>query len=126
MKSVRYIASIIAACGLALTAFACGPAAPPADGGTFANVTERKDALVKAGGKCDGWEEHNKSVLAGTSGNCGDKFALGVYSDLENRDRWVETAKKIKTNAVAGMNWIISGTEAAEVHKLLGGELITK
>jgi hypothetical protein len=124
MKSVRLIASIVAACGIALTASACGPAAPPADGGSFANVGELKAALVKAGGKCDDWEQHDKSVLAETSGNCGDKFALSVYSDLENRDLWIDTAKKVKANAVAGKNWTISGTEAAEVHKLLGGELI--
>jgi hypothetical protein len=125
MTSVRLITSIIAACGIALTASACGASAPPADGGSFANVTELKDALVKAGGKCDDWEEHNKSVLAETSGNCGGKFALGVYSNLKNRDLWVDTAKKLKTDAVAGKNWTISGLEAAEVHKLLGGELIS-
>lgn len=111
---------------LALLLTACGGSSAPADGGSYADATALKDAIIKAGGSCDDWEAHNKSTLAETSGSCGQKFALSVYSDSESQKLWVDTTKKLKSNAVVGKNWTVSGLEAESVHKLLGGELLGK
>lgn len=121
MKIIRSSAAL--AC-LALLLTGCGGA--PADGGSYKDATALKDALIKAGGTCDDWDAHNKSTLAESSGSCGEKFALSVYSDPENLKLWVDTTKKLGSNAVVGKNWAISGLEAESVHKLLGGELLGK
>ncbi|HEX9226187.1 MAG TPA: hypothetical protein VF885_05970, partial [Arthrobacter sp.] len=86
-----------------------------------------KDAFVKAGGTCNDWSTHNKSVLAATAGACGGDYALSVYDDIEKRDLWVDTARKLSSgSSVAGKNWTVSGTDAKTVHDKLGGELIEK
>lgn len=100
---------------------------PPADGGSFSDVTALKDAFVKAGGTCDNWSTHNKSLLASSAGSCGDAYALSVYEDMDKRDQWVETMRTLNIGGtVAGKNWTISGTDAKPVHDKLGGELLDK
>lgn len=124
MKTTIRSSAALACLALLLTG--CGGASAPADGGSYKDATALKDALIRAGGACDDWEAHNKSTLAETSGSCGEKFALSVYSDPENQKLWVDTTKKLKSNAVVGKNWTVSGLEAESVHKLLGGELLGK
>lgn len=118
--------TILASAALATVLLSgCGGGAP-ADGGSYKTATELKDAFVKAGGKCDNWEAHNKTSLATTSGSCGDDFALGVYEDSKNLDTTTGVFKKLGISAVIGKNWVMSGVDAASAHKLLGGELIAK
>lgn len=124
MKSTLRSSVVLACLMLLLTG--CGGASAPADGGSFDSAAELKDALVKAGGTCDDWDEHNKSVLADSSGSCGEKWALAVYSDPKNLELWSETITELKADAVVGKNWSVSGKDAANVQKLLGGELLGK
>jgi uncharacterized protein YgiB involved in biofilm formation len=112
--------------GVAAALLLTGCGGPPADGGSYKNVTELKDAFVKAGGTCDGWEAHNKTILATTSGRCGTKFALGVFADPENMALQVSTFESVHVLAAVGKNWIISGLDAASAHDKLGGELVGK
>jgi hypothetical protein len=124
MKTFRSMALPAAAAALLLTG--CGGAAPP-DGGSYANVTDLKDAFVKAGGTCDDWSTHNKSILADSAGACGDAYALSVYDDMEKMKLWVDAERKMsRPGAVVGKNWTISGINPKPVHDKLGGELISK
>lgn len=123
MKSFRKTA-LPAAVAAILLLTGCGSSVP-ADGGSYKTATDLKDAFVKAGGQCDNWDNHNKTILAATSGQCGKKFALSVFDDTENFELQVSTMRPFG-NLVIGKNWVISGLEAASVHKLLGGELVTK
>lgn len=103
----------------------CG-ASVPADGGTYKNVSELKDAFVKSGIGCEDWDEHNKSVLAASSGSCGEKYTIGVYDDPSNLKMQIEMFRQLEVNSVIGKNWVASGTNAKAVHEKLGGEIITK
>jgi hypothetical protein len=90
-------------------------------------VTELKDAFVKAGGTCDDWSTHNKSILADSAGACGDAYALSVYDDMENMKLWVDTTRMMsRPGVVVGKNWTISGVNPKPVHDKLGGELIVR
>ncbi|MET1155083.1 hypothetical protein [Arthrobacter sp.] len=121
MKHARSL-TVAAAAAVALLLSGCG--GPPADGGSFANVTELKDAFVKAGGTCDNWSTHNKSILAATAGSCGDKYAFAVYDDMDNMATWVDTNRVMKLGGVVGKNWTISCVDPSPVHDKLGGELL--
>lgn len=125
MTKLRCI--ILPAATLVAALLLTGCAGAPADGGSYKDVTALKDAFVKAGGTCDGWSTHNKSLLADTAGACGGDYALSVYDDMEKMKLWVDTQRMMsRPGAVVGKNWTISGINPQPVHDKLGGELIDK
>ena len=119
------MATVLAATLTTVVALAgCG--VPPADGGTYKSATQVKNALLESGGICEQWDPHNKIILASSSGSCGKDLIIGVYNDAQNFEQQKSFRKELNLQPLIGKNWIVSGTRAADVQKLIGGELTAK
>lgn len=127
MKIARAVPALSTLAAAAVLLAGCG--GPPADGGSYNTATELKDAFVKAGGQCDEWKPDSDPPFAdATAGSCGrpgsDDYLLYVFADKKDRNFIVTKMADVGVAAVAGLNWMILGSDEAAAHKLLGGELI--
>lgn len=118
------LAVMLAGCGSGSGA-ATAPvsAAPPADGGTYGNVVDLRDAVVEAGLECPEWDEHNRNKLAATSATCSDSLVMATYASetsLENQmTLWKELG--VESDFLIGKNWMVNSSDPEALRQKLGG-----
>jgi hypothetical protein len=115
---------------LALTAAllaGCSGTGPVA---THENVTDLRDAFVKAGGECKDWSETNKVEIASQSGECGTGTVLSVYLSSDAVERRIEATKSSifgdsGNDWLVGENWIINTEDIGDLRDKMGGRVVS-
>lgn len=103
---------------------------PDESGGTYEDVTELRDAFVRAGGECEDWTQSNEILGASQSGECGTDAVLSVYLNQQAvQDRIAETKDSIFGSSgaewLAGENWIINAPNVKGLQSSLGGQIVS-
>lgn len=103
---------------------------------SYDSVVGLRDAYVKAGGSCDGWQQTDKISSALESGECGTDTVLSIYVDRDEAkaaaDNLVSIASELggqEASVLVGPNWVVNNDADSDgllpYKRKLGGTIVT-